>query len=73
MTTAQMMKMAMVEAHRRFPDNCDDDICEEAAMILDDWHADAAQEREIYGVEDTPCIESADRWGTGEGRFHGVV
>lgn len=34
----------------------------------------AAEDREMFGgPEDTPCIQSADLWGTGEGQFHGVV
>lgn len=35
---------------------------------------DAACERAELGIpEDTPCIQSADLWGTGEGRYHGVT
>lgn len=35
---------------------------------------EVAQEREIFGgPEDSPCIQSADIWGTGEGRFHGPI
>lgn len=35
---------------------------------------DAAEERELFGgPEDTPCIQSADLWGMGEGRHHGVI
>lgn len=35
---------------------------------------DAAEELQLFGgPEDTPCIQSADLWGTGEGRYHGVI
>lgn len=35
---------------------------------------DAAEERELFGgPEDTPCLQSADLYGTGEGRFHGLI
>ncbi|MFN9470903.1 hypothetical protein [Acidovorax sp.] len=35
---------------------------------------DAAQEREMFGgPEDTPSIQSADLYGTGEGRYHGLI
>lgn len=35
---------------------------------------EVAEYREMFGgPEDTPCIQSADTWGTGEGQFHGVI
>lgn len=35
---------------------------------------DAAQEAEMYGDrEDSPSIQSADLYGTGEGRYHGLI
>lgn len=35
---------------------------------------DVAEERELFGgSEDTPCIQTAGLWGTGEGRYHGVI
>lgn len=34
----------------------------------------AACDRAEMGIsEDSPCIQSADLWGTGEGRYHGVL
>lgn len=34
----------------------------------------AAEEREAFGYpEDTPSLQSCDQWGTGEGRYHGVI
>jgi hypothetical protein len=42
------------------------------AMV--DAEFDAACEREAFGIpEDSPCIQSADVWGTGEGQYHGVI
>ena len=39
-----------------------------------DAQADAAAEREMYGgPEDTATVQSADIWGTGEGRYHGLM
>lgn len=35
---------------------------------------EAAEDREMFGgPEDSPCIQSADFWGTGEGQYHGVI
>ena len=35
---------------------------------------EAAEEREAFGYpEDTPSLQSCDMWGTGEGRYHGVI
>lgn len=39
-----------------------------------DAEYDAACERDAFGApEDSPCLQSADAWGTGEGRHHGVI
>lgn len=39
-----------------------------------DAEYDAACEREAFGYpEDTPSIQNCDFWGTGEGRYHGVI
>ena len=54
----------------------------ERSACVADWVAEAlahaereaAEDREIYGhPEDTPCLQSCDMWGTGEGQFHGVI
>lgn len=48
-----------------------DAVVEEA---VSDAEFNAAQERQAYGdPEDSPRIQSADIWGTGEGRFHGII
>jgi hypothetical protein len=44
------------------------------ADAVSDAEYDAACEREAFGYpEDTPCLQSADLWGTGEGQYHGVI
>jgi hypothetical protein len=41
---------------------------------LADAEYEAAEEREAFGLpEDTPSLQSADLWGTGEGRYHGII
>lgn len=59
-----------------------DDTPDEQAGIVEDWiadelaeqYAEQAYERETFGEpEDTPCVQSCDFWGTGEGRYHGVI
>jgi hypothetical protein len=35
-----------------------------------EWEREAA---EYDTPEDSPSLESCDRWGTGEGRYHGVI
>ena len=34
-----------------------------------------AEDRAEYAEtsEDSPCIQSANLWGTGEGRYHGII
>ena len=74
MSSQQMMKEALRAAARRFPEANAEELAEEATDIIAGWEEDAAHEREIFGEpEDTPCLQSADLWGTGEGRWHGVI
>ena len=41
---------------------------------VDGEQRDAAEERELFGgPEDTPCIQSADLFCTGEGRYHVLI
>lgn len=67
------MQDALRQAARRNPDANAEQLAESAADILDGWERDAAEEHQHDGIEDTPCIESCDFWGTGEGRYHGVI
>lgn len=46
-----------------------DELDDQVSQIVDDWYADATEEFR----EDSPCLQSCDMWGTGEGRFHGVI
>ena len=59
-----------------------DETPAERAAMVEDWiadelfeeAADLAESRELCGYpQDTPCLQSCDMWGTGEGRFHGVI
>lgn len=50
----------------------DDAVADE----VQDAEYDAACDREasgIYEPEDSPCLQSADIWGTGEGAHHGFI
>lgn len=39
-----------------------------------DAEYDAAYERETFGYpEDSPCVQTADIFCTGEGQYHGVI
>ncbi len=67
----EVMAAAIRAAARRNPGATAAELADEAIEILNEWRADAAHERE--SIEDTPRLESCDRWGTGEGRYHGVV
>ena len=46
-----------------------DVLDEEVEHLVEDWYADATEEFR----EDSPCLQSCDMWGTGEGRYHGVI
>jgi hypothetical protein len=77
MATAKQLKAAREEAIARLrfmgeTAATEDEIAEEMEDVLFDWAADAALDRELYGEPGaTPCIQSCDTWGTGEGRYHG--
>jgi hypothetical protein len=74
MNSIRAMQLALRDAARRNPDADAEQLAESAADILEDWARDAAHDRELCGEpEDSPCIESCDVWGTGEGRYHGVI
>jgi len=63
----------VAEVARQYPD----DNQEEQAAIVEDWiddelQAEAEDHAEyLENIEDTPCLQSCDDWGTGEGQFHG--
>ncbi len=49
-------------------------VADAVREAVQDAERDAAEEREIFGSpEDSPSIQSADLWGTGEGQYHGVI
>lgn len=31
------------------------------------------EEEEFEGIEDSPCLQNCDDWGTGEGAYHGRI
>lgn len=72
MSAARKLAAARAWAARRNPDALPDELDEIARDVLADWEAEAAHEREVNGIEDTPCLESCDE-GTGEGRYHGRI
>lgn len=41
---------------------------------VEEAEREVAEEREAFGYpDDTPRIQSADIWGTGEGQYHGLI
>ena len=69
--TLKDIRQAEAIVRRRFPDIDQEGLDEQVQDILSDWSADAAEDAAMR--EDTPCIQSADLWGTGEGQFHGII
>lgn len=74
---AYRLARAEVLRHYTAQEQVEMDPADLESMIDDqlaEWEIDAAQDRELRGApEETPCIQSADLWGTGEGRYHGVI
>lgn len=84
MSNARFIARRVAEANAAFDAGVKGGYYTEGERVgfVSDWVADAiseaqkqaAEERELYGTpEDTPCVQSADLWGTGEGRYHGVI
>lgn len=72
----KMIRSAEAEVRRTCPDLDPDDFDDAVEDQLQEWEADAAEDREILGIpDDTPCLErgchNCDDYGTGEGQFHG--
>lgn len=68
------LKMAIDAVRQDYPDMTVDELRDEAADMLAGWEAERADHVMLFGApEDTPCLQSADLWGTGEGRYHGVI
>lgn len=72
---------ARIEAEIRAHALDDDTEAEIQAMVEDeiaeeDCEAarELAEHRELHGYpDDTPCIQSCNDWGTGEGQYHGRI
>ncbi|ALS62293.1 hypothetical protein [Pandoraea norimbergensis] len=60
------------------PEDSEADIQEMIEDAIEEELRAEAHDREedlaMFGSpEDTPCIQSADIWGTGEGQYHGFI
>jgi hypothetical protein len=86
MSRARMMARLAAEASAAFDQDVADGIEVDSPAnrkqfvedrvhdALQDAEADAAHDREVFGIpEDSPCIQSCDFYGTGEGQYHGVI
>lgn len=72
MNMQQMRRAAQREAAHRLRGSSPDEINDLADEILDEWMVDVMRDRADQPIpEDSPCIQSCDDWGTGEGRYHG--
>lgn len=60
--------------HSMRPDLTGEEFEEAVQNLLQEWKEQAARDREMFGTpEDTPTVANCDMWGTGEGRYHGVM
>lgn len=84
MSRTKFIARCTVEANAAFDADLREGLYTDAdrGSFVTDWVSDAlseaeqeaAEERELFGApEDTPCLQSADLWGTGEGRYHGII
>lgn len=74
MASFNMRKRALDQAKRECPNGTSEDHAMIVMDLLSEWEFEAACDRDEAGIpEDTHCIQSADFWGTGEGRYHGVM
>lgn len=61
---------------RQYPDVSQQELDEIIEEEIEDqlWNEAADRAEDLaYGIEDSPCLQSCDFWGTGEGAYHGVI
>ncbi|MEO5672491.1 MAG: hypothetical protein ABIR26_17525 [Ramlibacter sp.] len=86
MSRARLAARLAAEATTRFDEDVREGLEKESgrAAFIEAWVHDgmqdaeyeAACDREAFGAvspEDTPCLQSCDFWGTGEGAHHGII
>lgn len=84
MTTARFIASLTTKANKDFNDALADGVYVESEREarIEEWVSDSlrdceresSEDRDFYGIpEDTPCMQNADLWGTGEGRYHGLI
>ena len=71
--TLKDIRQAEAIVRSRYPDITVDELDDEVQDVLADWAADASEDAELRNAEDSPCVQSADLWGTGEGAYHGII
>ena len=65
----------VAQINRQFADSTPADRAEFVEETIEEELQMEAQDRAEYleTIEDSPCLQSANIWGTGEGQFHGVI
>lgn len=65
----------VARVNRDYPDHTPEDRGMMVEELIEEELRLEAVDRADYleNIEDTPCVESADIWGTGEGRYHGII
>lgn len=65
----------VAQIERKFPNETPETRAEYVEETIEEELQMEAEGRAEYveTIEDSPCIQSADLWGTGEGRFHGII
>lgn len=65
----------VAQTGREYPNSTPEERAEHVEETIAEELQMEAEDRAEYleTIEDSPCIQPADLWGTGEGRFHGVI
>ena len=65
----------VAQIEREFADALPEERAEYVEEAIEEELLMEAQDRveRLEQIEDTPCIQSANIWGTGEGQYHGII
>lgn len=65
----------VTQIEREFPNETPETRAEHVEETIEEELLMEAKDRAEYleTIEDSPRVQSADLWGTGEGQFHGII
>lgn len=78
MVRSKTYRLATAHIQRKHPELTGADLDEAVDELVQDWLAESARDRELFGDPDDTFslqdgVHNCNDWGTGEGQFHGRI